>query len=521
MKTLLISVSYRDRLDIENLGLERIYAYLKDKKETDIIYINQTTDIENELSKIDLQYDIYAFSAYQDNMDTIRELALAIKQLRPESYIILGSKYVTSYYKDIVALELEKEKQCFDFLVLGYGEYTILDIINCLERKDNIDDFVRCHENIATIRSTENKKALTIDIRELPIPERTFIKNNNSITAYICDSHGCLGRCSFCSASFDNKWSGRSAESLFEEVLYIYNNTKARIIIFTGSSFEDPGDRGKERISKFCDLMIDAGIPVSFRCYLRAESFKDCDSDINLLQKMKMAGFSQVYIGIESNNEEDLRLYCKRATVKDNNRIFKLLNQVGIFCGEYGFIMFNPYSTLEGISNNFNFIKDNQPFNLYPLTTKLIIYKGTRAHDLIKKDNLIKSKDCLSYNVVEDYYFVNKDVSALYDFVNQYIISPQELKTVMSNTGFVTSLLYDFSYFPDIKESVKELSVILSRYEEIIKEYFYWLYVKNDIGFCERTYEKFKSDLLSNDKNMRLLKNRFIKKMMKHNIFLS
>lgn len=520
MKILLISVSYKDRLDIENLGLERIYAYLKTQgKHADIIYLNQTTDAKKELSKINLNYDIYAFSTYQDNIDFICELSLLIKHLRPASFIIFGSKYVTSYYQEIISLERDKKEPCFDFLVLGYGEYTILDIINCLEQNGNIDEFVHQNENIATIKSTENKKALSININELPVPERSFLKNNNSITAYICDSHGCLGRCSFCSASFDTKWSGRSAESLFQEVLSIYKTTKARIFIFTGSSFEDPGTLGKERISRFCDLVIESNLPVSFRCYLRAETFTDNKSDIELLRKMKQAGFSQVYIGIESNNEADLQLYCKRATLDDNKRILRLLNKVGIFCGQYGFIMFNPYSTLEKIRDNYFFIKENHPFNLYSFTTKIIVYKGTKIYDLIKKDNLIKNQGKLSYNVVEEYYFLDKEVSRLYDFVDKHIISVEDLKTVMSNTGFVTSLLYSFSYFPDMEEFFVELSEILSRYETIIKEYFYWLYVKYDLGFCEKTYKEFKKNLLDNDKTMRVLKNRFIKKMMKHGVF--
>lgn len=520
MKTLLISISYGDRLSNENLGLERIYTYLKEqKKDVDILYLNKTDDIKKEFSKIDLSHKIFAFSVLQDNIDFDCTLSLLIKRSHPASLIVFGSKYVTSYYKDIALYEKDKKEPCFDLLVLGDGEYTILNIINCLEKGENIDDFANKNENIATIKSTENKTPLPININELPIPERIYIKNNNSIIAYICDSHGCLGRCSFCCSYFHHKWCGRSAESLFHEVLTIYNNTKARIFVFTGSSFEDPGNMGKERISKFCDMVIESKLLVSFRCYLRAETFTENKSDIELLRKMKMAGFSQVYVGIESGNDEDLQLYCKKATLNDNKKILMLLNKIGIFCGAYGFIMFNPYSNLRKISDNYYYLADNQPFNLNSFTTKLIVYKGTKIHDILRKENLIINKNQLTYNMIEDYYFVDKEIGELYAFV-KYICT-DDLTDVMANTSFVTSLLHSFDYFPDINESIAELSNIISFYETVIREYFYWLYVKYDISFCEKTYDEFKYNILNNDKKMQLLKNRFLRKMMKCNIFLS
>ena len=519
MKILLISVPYSNRLSNESLGIERICTYLKaQNKVVDVLYIHESDDVEKEFSKIDLNYDIFGFSPLHDNIDFVSKLALLIKRSNPFSFVVFGSKYITSYYKDIVLYEKEKEESCFDFLVLGEGEYTMLNIMNCLERNEDIKNYANQNENIATIESIENKKALSIDINELPVPERIYIKNKNSITAYICDSHGCVGSCSFCSSYFYHKWCGRTAKSLFDEVLSIYNNTKSRIFMFTSSSFEDPGDLGKERINKFCDKVIESKISVSFKCYLRAETFDE--NDIELLRKMKMAGFNQVYVGVESGNDEDLRLYAKRANVNDNKKMLELLNKAGIYGGEFGFIMFNPYSDLKRISSNYYFLADNNPFNMHNFVSKLIVFKGTKIYEMLQKDNMIINKKKSSYNMIEDFHFADKEITDLYRFVEEYI-TVDSLMDAGFNSSFLMSILHNFSHLPEIEESTEEFLTIISSNETIVKNYFYWLYVKYDISYCKKIYDEFKFNYLDNDKKMQLLYNKLLKKLMKKNIILS
>lgn len=57
--------------------------------------------------------------------------------------------------------------------------------------------------------------------------------------------------------------------------------------------------------------------PVSFfRCFFRAETFSKEDPE--LISLMRKAGFSIVYLGIESGCDAGLKVYHKRAIVHDN-----------------------------------------------------------------------------------------------------------------------------------------------------------------------------------------------------------
>lgn len=45
---------------------------------------------------------------------------------------------------------------------------------------------------------------------------------------------------------------------------------------------------------------------------------------------MKKAGFHNIFVGIESGNDDDLLLYNKQTTVKENEKFLKLCKKVGI-----------------------------------------------------------------------------------------------------------------------------------------------------------------------------------------------
>ncbi|MCI8472481.1 MAG: radical SAM protein [Clostridiales bacterium] len=86
---------------------------------------------------------------------------------------------------------------------------------------------------------------------------------------------------------------------------------------------------------------------------------KASDSIIKLLFD---TGLRSVEIGIEAANEQDLALYNKKTTVQDNE---KIINQYGII-SHLDFINFNPYSTIDSIKKNLDFlIRHNSMFNFY------------------------------------------------------------------------------------------------------------------------------------------------------------
>jgi len=518
MKILLIATSFEDGLRIENLGIGRIASYLKQNGYyVDIKYFERSSDIEFAYESINTQYDLYGISTYNNNIDFVLNLCEIIKSKQKNSVIVLGSKFITSYYEEFY---LYAKANAVDFLVLGDGEYTLLDIIKYIQSGDDLNLLAKNHKHIANKNFIEDKQPLSININDLPLPDRQWITDNNYLAAYICDCHGCIGRCSFCAQSnYYNKWTGRSAYSLFSEVESIYLNTKVRLFIFTGGSFEDPGVLGKKKIQEFCNYIIKSKYNVCFRCYLRADSFKNNNDDRELLLLMKKAGFNVVLIGIEAGNEEDLKIYQKRATVTDNFRILNMLKDAKIYSGTYGFIMYNPYSTLESIKSNYEFLCANQPFDIFQFISKLDLYKKTKIHEQVKNDNLLLENKTSQKVIIEQYRFKNLNVNEMFKFIDEHFYN-DHIHKIARNTDFISSNMHCFSSIFDYRDLMEELLLRLRVYEEIYKEYFYWLYVKNDIQYCKNNYNKLLSNMDDNDRNMQILQAKFIKKMYRNNLIL-
>ena len=336
IKTTLITMSADG---LENIEVERLQTYLSNNNyKSEYIQLNEEKNVEEQFSCIDLESKLFVMhiysesSVYPKNILKFVNLANKIKSEINDCIIVFGSKFASIYYKEILN---DERFLCIDYIILGDGEYTLKALIDCIEKKDNISEFVSKHENIASKVYLSDKKTLSLDINKLPVPDRDFIINKKNLYgnyyAFICESHGCCMKCAFCTRGQFYKWTGRSHESIFNEIKKIRTESAIKCFWFTGGSFEDPGGAlGRKKIKDFCNLIIEDDLNVSMRCYLRSNFVSKVN--IDLLKLMKRAGFHVALVGIESGNNFDLELYNKGTTV-DNNRIaLKKLKEAGIYC---------------------------------------------------------------------------------------------------------------------------------------------------------------------------------------------
>ena len=78
-----------------------------------------------------------------------------------------------------------------------------------------------------------------------------------------------------------------------------------------------------------------------------------------MIDKLVRSGVYSVFIGIEAGNEADLKLYRKTATLTENALALRACKENEIFA-ETGFICINPYSTLDTLRQNVDFIHVTQ-----------------------------------------------------------------------------------------------------------------------------------------------------------------
>ena len=481
---LLIS-TFKNSIFFEDLGLNRISAYLKEYKfSVEVKYLLHGTKIDDSLLGLFKQALFIGFSVYDNNIDYVLELSKQLRNQYPNKILFYGSQYISIAYNDILDTIND-----INFLVLGDGEYPLHFFLKEYGSLD-FDQIIEKSPHLVSHNSRKNKFPCYIDINELPWPEHYNEYMSQSIHADLNTSSGCVGACSFC-GSLRRKWSGRDPQSIVKEIENIRKQFHIRNFLFADSSFEDPGKSGKKRINKFLDLLQMTKEKYAFSANIRAETFKKSDpEDVLLLKKMKNLGFSQLFIGIESGNDKDLKLYNKRSTVKDNNEIILLLKSCNIM-PFWGFIMFNPYSTLESLKTNFLFLQNHKTYNIYHFISYLEIFNGSDIYNKIKNDGLIENDG----NSGIGFKIIDKEAKRVYTFIRDYFLD----NPIVDNIKIIRDIFHLYYYMLPLIKDLENNHIIIKTQKilcSIGSEYFGDIFQNVLLDKAEKKYNYYKNIIM-------------------------
>jgi len=487
----IFSSKLSSEIDVENLGVSRLKSFIEQNDEkVKVTYLNINENYRSQMHNVILESKLFGFSLYNDCMEFFVEVINEIKHLKPNAIIVVGSKFVTLYYKEI----LQAFKK-IDYAILGDGEKALLDLIRYIDSGEDIKSISSKHENIASVDSLSYKYPAVLKINKLPWPDRSWMKesNNKYLFAFICDSQGCSGKCSFCTwNNYHTEWNGRSAEDIYNEIVEINTEFGIRWFYFTSSSFEDLGLAGKNKIRKLCLLLKENNKNFAFRYYLRADTFDDTVEDMVLLRLMRSSGFKLVIVGIESGNDEDLRIFNKRASLRQNRITLNLLKEADIYSQAIGFIMFNPYTTHYKLTQNYRFLCEFGIGSMARFTSKLRVYIQTDMYEQVKKDGLLTYEGSFYQNEGCTYQFKHADIECIDNFVRKYFGTNQIQKL---NVDFETSSNFIISFYEFVENGLQyktKMMEIVRRNSELLKEYFFHLYVEFDL----RKSEELLSDII-------------------------
>lgn len=457
----------------EFLGIDRIYQYLcENEVECSIEQLFYDLDVEEELKKIDLSCDVFGFSIYINSAQFILKACEYIKINKPSAICFLGSQYATTAYNLLL-----NDYSYIDAIVLGHGERVILDMMKSLNKGMPLYDIVRNSKHIAAKYSLEGKKTAQININEASNPSRKLYKQNRQLVASLVAKQGCSGVCTFCSCY--DKFSCKSPDTVYNEIIDIYNKSKIRCYNFVDSTMTDMGSEGKRNLWKLCERLREFPIKFSFRCFLRADSFKNNDADIELLKLMRDAGFSNIFIGIESGNDKDLQVYGKGVKVTDNQECLSLMRRLGID-PKFGFIMINPYSDKGTLEQNFDFLVRNRSWDGSCYTNCIEVYYGTPIYHSLKRKSLI-TEDYSYIKNIYGYKVIDSFGQEVFHFIKNHILTSD-----LKNTYKYQNFNYLLSYMrPIIGERAEKFLCVNKEFEErlatINKEYFSIIYKEHNI----------------------------------------
>lgn len=412
------------RKNQEEMGISSIAACLRESGYQVTLMSMDEESINNSKIK-ELEPDIIGIPVYEINKEFAYSMIGNIKELMPKVITIVGGILPTYWGKQML-----KECKYIDYAIVGEGELAWLDIASsycsdkCIEQVKSL--IYRKGEEVYE----NQRQPLIANLDTLPFPARDIMLQNKLKIAQISTSRGCFASCSFCASQlFWKKWRGRSVKHIVDEIETLVKRYEIRFFNVIDSSFEDP-ITDIERLYGIANEIINRKLSIFYYVQLRAEFHKVATDD--LMHILKKSGLSSVCVGIESGNSEDLRLYNKIANLDDINKMIARLREYEINV-EPGFINFNPYSTLQQLKQNIDFLEKNMfACNIEYVTTPCKLYEGTALYKKVQKD-LIEGRMRYAY---KGYVFRDSKVSLICEYVNLYTSQERRARDVFRAAGF-------------------------------------------------------------------------------------
>jgi anaerobic magnesium-protoporphyrin IX monomethyl ester cyclase len=355
-----------------------------------------------------IEAEVYGFQLNIVNYLNVLAVVKIIKARNSAAFIVLGGPFLAA-----LADKILENEPLFDCIVVGEGETTMLDLMERFSQADGKQVDLAAIPGILW-RDRDGKavtnlpRALIEDLDSLPFPARDFLKSSlthDEIDGGVLESirvvtsRGCVAKCNFCAVNFFTKlqkgklWRGRSPKSVVDELEHLVDTYGVHVVNFSDSSFDDPGKKGKKRTRDICHDIINRGLRISAKVYMRADSMLE-DEDEDLFRLWKHAGVDVIIVGAESGSDLELEFYEKRARLFENNKMMERIRKLDLFYLRVGMIMFGPNSNLQTIRENIDFMKQwNLADNPTLVSNTLMLIRDSKLYDTLKDEGRVLEGD--------------------------------------------------------------------------------------------------------------------------------
>lgn len=301
----------------------------------------------HEVRIIDSQVLDYTVDEILYEVDTYKPDVLGISFLTPQeddAYELIGK--LKSNFKDLPIIVGGTHPTCFpketmekckdiDILVVGEGEYTMLDIIRYMQGEKSLAEVKGIYyrnDSREIMETPKNDKI--VDLETLPPPARHLyplasyapepFENKKLPSTNIIVSRGCsYARCTFCyrSGILKRNYRIQSVEKTLDEIRYLVKKFGIKEFIF----YDDDLGANKEWLIKFCNLLKKERIPIIWSFRARPNVIDD-----EILKQAKEAGCFSVSFGFESGNQDLLDNIKKGITLEQSRQAADLANSLGL-----------------------------------------------------------------------------------------------------------------------------------------------------------------------------------------------
>jgi radical SAM superfamily enzyme YgiQ (UPF0313 family) len=377
--------------DHPHLGLAYIAAVLEaERHAVRIIDIDAEALTHENLGKIigSEKPDMVGITATTPVFYSALKMAEIVRK-NSSAYTVIGGIHAT-----LMPVECA-ESSFIDFVVVGEGEKTIIELVNSILNKS---DFA----NIKGLTYKKGKEIIQNEAREpiqdldaIPFPARHLFKNQKYTypdalrypASPIITSRGCPGNCTFCTAKFlhGKRFRCRSAENVLDEIESLIKDYGVREIHIWDDNFIT----NRNRVFAFRDGIIKRNINVlfSFPNGIRADFINR-----DILKALRDFGTYSVAIGVESGNQNILDMIQKGIKLEQIENAFKLAKEMKL--ETWGFFLLGlPGEDKNTMKDTIDFAIKLDPdiakFHVLKPFPKSVVYEQLKEQGLIVDENYI------------------------------------------------------------------------------------------------------------------------------------
>lgn len=381
-------------------------------------------------------YDLVGFYVMTWTFKETNEILKEIKKIRPDIKSVFGGPNASSL--PLVSLEISD----FDYVVTGEGEETVIELVKCISGElplESVDSLVYRDKNK---KIAQNKpRQLKSDIDEINFPAWQLLKVNryrdiftrSTKFATMIASRGCPFNCTFCDRKnrMGNKWRVRSPENVLSEIKLLNSRYQIKEIMF----YDDNFIFDKRWVYEFCDKLDNSNLRIAWECRTRVDTV-----DKPLLKRIKQSGCYRIRYGMESGNNQILKVLKKGITIEQIKECAGITKEAGIEIFAY-FMMGSPYETPQTLKDTLGLaLEVNADFTVFSKTILIVgseLFDWAVSHGYIDKDfwvDFLKGKvvdpaPALSTEQLSE-EFVDKYISYAY---KKFYFRPEYLITKIKN----------------------------------------------------------------------------------------
>ena len=342
--------------------------------------------------------------------------------------VVVSSSDSTDHYDEYL-------QKGADFIILGEGEMTLLELLNSLgnssfdPRKIAGIAFL---ENQTPVRNTLRPVIETLD--ELPFPawdladlnkyRDIWKKHHGYFSLNMATTRGCPYHCNWCAKPiYGYRYNSRSPESVLEEMALLVNTYQADHFWICDDIF------GLKPlwISRFRGLVVEKKLNFRYTIQSRA----DLVIKENMAEDLAASGAEIVWLGAESGSQKILDAMDKGQTIEQIALARKKLGENGVKTGfflQFGY----PGEDYADIQKTISMLMDLMPEDIgisisYPLP-------GTKFHEKVKDELQKKAnwKDSDDLALMYKGNFSPAFYRRLHRYVHHIFRRKQRLKSIFS-----------------------------------------------------------------------------------------